>query len=416
MAMGKPEVPDLVISVDLGGSLTKVAAATADGQYCLLALASEVSEIPQAILKDVQSGFWGDANPESMVWVGVKDGLSYAVGKFARDNFSSQINLALSKTDLAVPKILALLWVLQQKLNLGSSFYVRLGVLLPAGECSALDRQELIDLLVPALKGFSTPTGKMSVRLFGNLVIKPEGGGVFLNYKQDEKSHLAQRSAGILGIGFRNSNLLICTDGTISDGDRITSNLGFHSLIQRTKELIGSTVDEVELATIVARAGYEINSRIIRKYLAKIGKERREEAFSESIAKSQTMYWSQLINWFKLVGADCLDDLIFYGGTTEYLKEPLAEYFKDRVERISWNAGAVVPPELLKSAVAEKEQSGLDFRFIDCWCFLEFICNRQSGYGLYTKALAVEDETAVLKDTPSDKETSAARYVRAGVD
>jgi hypothetical protein len=67
-----------------------------------------------------------------------------------------------------------------------------------------------------------------------------------------------------------------------------------------------------------------------------------------------------------------------------------------------------VPPELLKSAVAEKEQSGLDFRFIDCWCFLEFICSRQSGYGLYTKALAVEDETAEV--------SSAARYVRAGVD
>jgi hypothetical protein len=65
----------------------------------------------------------------------------------------------------------------------------------------------------------------------------------------------------------------------------------------------------------------------------------------------------------------------------------------------------------------KKEQSGLDFRFIDCWCFLEFICSRQSGYGVYaTKALAVEDETAVLKDTPADKVSSAANCVRAGVD
>lgn len=388
--MAKPEIPDLTVSVDLGGSLTKVVAARADGERCLLALASEVSEIPQAILKDVQSGFWGDPNPETLNWVGVKDGASYALGAFARKQFKSQINLSVSKTELAVPKILSLLWVLQQKLALGRTFYARLTVLLPAGECSDIDVRELQDLLIPALKSFDTPTGKMTVRLFGKPIVKPEGGGVLLHYQQNCKL-FQQQNSGILGIGYRNANLLICNNGTIGQSDRITSNLGFHALIQRCKDLVGSTVDEVELATIIARAGYSCNSIIIERYLDKIGKARRLKPFIEAIEKSKTMYWSQLLGWFRHVGVDRLDNLVFYGGTAEYLKQPLSEYFQDRVE-LSWHSDAVVPQELLNNVVAELNQTGLEFRFVDCWCLSEFICEQQEGYDRYGKTLAMVGE------------------------
>lgn len=388
--MAKPEIPDLVVSVDLGGSLTKVVAATATGERCLLALASEVSEIPQAILKDVQSGFWGDPNPETLNWVGVKEGASYALGVFARKQFKSQLNLSISKTELAVPKILSLLWVLQQKFALGRTFYARLGVLLPAGECSDIDIEELQDLLIPALKSFDTPTGKMTVKLFGKPIVKPEGGGVFLHYKQKSEP-VKQQSLGILGIGYRNANLLICNHGTIGQSDRVTSDLGFYSVIQRCKDLVGSTVDEVELAIIVARAGYSCNSIMIERYLQKIGKARRLEPFIEAIEKSKTAYWSQLLSWFKLVGANRLDNLVLYGGTAEYFKEPLSQYFKQKVE-LSWHSGVIVPKELLENAVAESSQTGLEFRFIDCWCFSEFICQRQDGYEVYGKTLAMAGE------------------------
>lgn len=381
--MAKVEIPDLAVCVDLGGSLTKMSVATADGQRYLLALASEVSEIPQATLSEVQSGFWGEGNPESSVWVGVKDGSSYAVGSFARKYFKSQIDLAISKTDLAVPKILGAFWVLQQKLNLDSSFYVRLGILLPAGECSEVDCQELSDLLKPALRSFTTPTGKMSVRLFNQPVIKPEGGGVFLHYKKNAKVNLNKRRTGILGIGFRNANLLICDRGTIAQGDRHTCDLGFHALIRRCTEIVGTTVSEVDLAAAVAKAGHEVNSRIINKFLVTQRKERRETALIEAIGKSQQMYWSQLTNWFKYVNVDSFDDLVLYGGTAEYLKQPLTEHFQERIEGLSWHSEVKVPSELLNNAIAEPEQMGLEFRFIDCWCLLEFICSRQTGYSEY---------------------------------
>lgn len=390
--MAKPEVPDLVLSVDLGGSLTKVGAATNDGRYCLLALASEVGEIPKNLLEDVQAGVWGQPSPESSIWIGLKDGASYAVGSFARKNFRSQINLSLSKTELAVPKILGTIWVLQQKLNLNRSLYVRLGVLLPAGECSAIDQQELVDLLEPALRGFSTPTGKMTVRLFGKPVIKPEGGGVFLDYKNSSASMFSQRQIGILGIGYRNSNLLIAENGTIAEGDRITHDLGFHSLIGRCKELVGSTVDEVELATIVAQAGSDVNSRIIARYLEKLGKLRRLQAFVDAVKKSQELYWNQLVNWFKLIGANRLDAVVLYGGTTEYFKKSLIEYFGEG--RLIWHSNVKIPTALLEEVSAEPGQTGLEFRFIDCWCYLQFMLERQSGYRKYGEELVVGEKVA----------------------
>lgn len=383
--MKKPDIPDLLLTVDLGGSLTKIAAATASGKYLLLAVASEVAAIPRETLEEVQNGYWGEGNLESRLWVATKGGESYAVGRFARQRFKSQIDLSLPKTELAVPKILSALWILKEHFNLSNNFYIRLAVLLPAGECSTIDRQELVDLLKPSLTAFSTPTGKMSVKLFANPVVKPEGGGLLLHYKSLQGEEFSAKSVGILGIGFRNANLLICKDGTIAESDRITSDLGFYSLIQRCKEIVGSTVDEVELATVVAKVGQDINSRIISKYLQKINKEQRKDSFIDAIARSQTMYWTLLINWFKHVHIDSLDELVLYGGTSEYFREKLQNHFQDRVERLSWHAEAIVPPELFNNKIFEKEQLGLEFRFIDCWCLFQFVLERQTGYQPYSE-------------------------------
>lgn len=346
--MAKPDVPDLVISVDLGGSLTKIAASTHDGQHCLLALASEVASVPLDTLQDIQKGMWGEGSPESVAWIGVKNGSAYAVGELAREKFKSQIDLKIAKTELAVPKILSALWVLQQKLGLGKTFYARLGVLLPAGECSGLDRDDLMELLKPALSGFTTPTGKMSVRLFNKPVIKPEGAGVFLHHKQ-KNNNLQQRRIGILGIGYRNTNLLVCDRGTIGDGDRLTSDLGFHTLIERCREQVGSTTSDIDLAAIIAKAGYEVNSRIVKRFLADRGRERRLDGFIEAIAKSQSMYLSLFTNWLKLVKADRLDELVFYGGTAEYFRLALNEQLRGQVERISWHsADSIITLDLLE--------------------------------------------------------------------
>lgn len=164
--MASKKIPDLVVSIDLGGSLTKVIAQTPDGKYCPLAISSEIAAIPADILQDVQANHWGQASPESAIWV-VSKGEGYALGSYARNQFLAHSDLKVSKLDLAVPKILGVLWVLQQKLQLPKRFTATLGVLLPAEECSRVDQQDLIDRLIPELESFVTPTGKVTVKLKG---------------------------------------------------------------------------------------------------------------------------------------------------------------------------------------------------------------------------------------------------------
>jgi hypothetical protein len=259
--MGVKSTPDVIISIDLGGSLTKISAITKDGQYCLLALLSEVAVIPADILQDVQKLHWGEASPEARIWVATSLGEGYALGSYAREQFLAHSNLKLSKLDLAVPKILGALWVIQQKLGLNPGYKAFIGCLLPPAECAIADQQDLIERLIPQLKeGFVTPTGVLTVKLVNTPVVKPEGAGVFkaFQYKSSER-YFNMNKIGFLGIGFRNSNLLVANKGAIGMSDRHTSPLGFYSFVSSASQEIGSAVDEIQLASIIGQAGLDIN-------------------------------------------------------------------------------------------------------------------------------------------------------------
>ena len=379
MATKEPKIPDVVISIDLGGSLSKVSALTKDGKYCLLALLSEVSAIPGDILKDVQASHWGEASPESRIWIETSQGEGYALGTYARDQFRSRVNLKYSKLHQAVPKILGILWVLQQKLGLPSKFRAVLGCLLPAAECSQGDRAELSELLKANLKSFVTPTGKMKVMLAGNPVVRPEGAGVFLAYKDGFKEQINDLRTGILGVGFRNSNLLISEKGVISPSARHTSSLGFYSLVQTAKEQIGSAVNSEQLASIIGEAGFDVNEMILERFLKSINRANRLQNVIEAIDKAQRMYWYQLLSWFELVGINSFDAVVFYGGTVEYLATKLKEHF-DFCQSVIWHSNVAIPQDLIDSIVVEKEQTALSYRFVDCWAFLHYLCAPQPGY------------------------------------
>lgn len=403
--MASKKIPDLIVSIDLGGSLTKVVAQKRDGTYCPLAISSEIVAIPADILQDVQANHWGKASPESAIWIVTKDGSGYALGSYARKQFLAHSDLKVSKLELAVPKILGVLWVLQQKLKLPKRFSVFLGVLLPAEECSKVDQQDLIDRLLPELESFTTPTGEASIQLKSSPVIKPEGAGVFLAYKTAcDPEYIERKRVGILGIGYRNSNLLVMSHGAVGQNDRYTDELGFSTLIDSVRSEIGSTIDEVKLASVVGEAGSTINREFLENYLATIGKSNRIEGVIEAIRRSRKMYLFQLESWLKRVGVDTLDSVVLYGGTTEYFKKELTDRFSD-FDNVVWHGGVSIPEDLLNSMLVDRCQTALEYRFIDPWCFLHYICDRQKGYSQWglnklIKGLPVAEvtEAAVNKE------------------
>lgn len=390
-----PKIPDIVIAVDLGGSLTKISAVTKEGKYCLLAPLSEVAAIPPDILQDVQANHWGEATPESCIWVATKDGRGYALGSYAREQFMASANLKLSKLETAVPKILGGLWVLKEKLNLPNKFQAVIGVLLPDAECSNADKEELIELLTPHLKSFITPAGRMSVKLTNKVVVKPEGAGVLSAYKAGCTPQDYQSSKiGFLGIGFRNSNLLVSKNGTTGASDRYTSSLGFYSLVKSAKEEIGSAVDEVQLASVIGEAGLDINEIYLERFLKTIRREKRLKNVMEAIARAQKMYLCQLDAWLEKCEVRELDRILFYGGTVEYFRPRLADKFAN-LDELVWHSNFSIPNDLITSVVAERDQSALHVRFMDSWCYLHYLCGPQAEYQPWTLSNLVKEKELV---------------------
>ncbi|MEN9518623.1 MAG: hypothetical protein RLZZ381_1211 [Cyanobacteriota bacterium] len=394
--MNKPPSPNVVVAIDLGASLSKVAAIDAKGHYSLLAAYSDVAQTPVDHIKQVESKFWGERIPEARTWVVTSEG-AFVTGEYARNHFRGRNNLKLSKLDEAVPKILSLLWILSQKYNhLGNSFGLKLGVLLPSGECAEGDIRELKERLIPALKSFDTPTGKLKLKITPqNLEIKPEGAGIYvhrrLNMSQDA---LVRTRLGILGIGYRNTNLLVSVSGSVSDRDRHTCDLGFSYLISAIKILTGSAFSESDLAKVVVSAGWDINRIVVEQFLQQLGKPQRLDSLIESIEKSQADYLMQLRRWFRDVQAHALEAVAFYGGTTDYLYKPLAEYFK-AIDDVFWHKEFQVSPELLSKAYLPKDQQGLDYRFADPWCFLAMLCTSVEGFGDFGINILKKEEAHV---------------------
>lgn len=401
--MASKKISDIVVAIDLGGSLTKIAAQTPDGRYCLLAIESEIVPVPADILQDIQANYWGKASPESGIWV-VCNSQGYALGSYARKQFLANRDLKVSKLEGAVPKILGALWVLQQKLKLPKRFSVKLGVLLPAEECSKVDREDLAERLTPELESFVTPTGTLTIKLKSQPVIKPEGAGVFLAYKNSRNcEYIEQKRVGILGIGYRNSNLLIMDNGTVGQNDRFTDQLGFSALVDSVRSEIGSTIDEAQLAGVIVEAGSQIDRNFLENYLAKLGKTNRIEGTIEALQRSRKMYLYQLEAWLKRIQIDNLDAIVFYGGTTEYFRKDLTKRFED-FDEIVWHGGVSIPSDLLTSIVADKSQTALEYRFIDPWCFLHYICDRQKGYS----------DWGLDKLTYADIQSGSKEVVRVG--
>lgn len=203
---------------------------------------------------------------------------------------------------------------------------------------------------------------------------------MFLAYKNScDPQYIEQKRVGILGIGYRNSNLLIMNHGAVSQSDRYTDRLGFSAMVESVKSEIGSTINEVELAGVIGEAGREINREFLESYLAKLGKQNRIEGVVDAIRRSRKMYLFQLEAWLKRVLVDSLDSIVFYGGTTEYFRQDLKDRFSS-FDQVTWHGGVMIPPELLSSILVDKSQTGLEYRFIDPWCFLHYICDRQPGY------------------------------------
>lgn len=146
----------LTIAADFGGSGLKAIYTGADGKLGSLFMEPEVIVVPKTAIESLLQNQLGVCDPVDAAWVG-NSGKYVAVGYLAASRFHANAGLSELKYERGLYRILAAVWVLAQKLQLGNSFKLDLAVLLPASEYES--RTKFEQFLRALLKNYETSSG-----------------------------------------------------------------------------------------------------------------------------------------------------------------------------------------------------------------------------------------------------------------
>ncbi|MGB3651442.1 MAG: ParM/StbA family protein [Rivularia sp. (in: cyanobacteria)] len=320
------DAPFIVISLDFGGSGTK-------GIYSLyqnteahsLFMEPEVIKVTLESIKNYEQNLMGTTHPENRAWVSVKNETK-AVGYLARNKYYANSGLVELKYERAVHKTLAAIWVIKEKLKLPSKLRIALCVLFPSGEFE--NKTSFEQLIRGCCADYLTPSGTMQVEcvMFNCL---PEGAGIYLSHQKKVGDALKQKVCAVAMIGFRNASLLISHRGVVSREGK-TSDLGMIRMVEKVvAATAGQTVER--LTSAIAICGSEIDTRPLQKLLRSTTQEGRNNEFTQltgAIKFSRHEYFTALTSWFNQVIPADVEEILFCGGTADYLKKELNSYYR----------------------------------------------------------------------------------------
>lgn len=338
----KPSIPDAILAVDFGGLSTRVfcQSSQAGSKASSFVMESQVGPVSQDIANCFTKPNLASASPKNIAWVAIGNECR-AVGYLAAAQFNAHIGLAGLKYSSALYKALAALWVVSRKLDLGNQFSAAISVFLPPGEFN--DSKQFFELLSQYSASFDTPTGKLSVTLDKTQALQ-EGGGIALIHNSNLGSAFKQRVTAFVMVGFRNASVIVSARGAVGKGK--TSDLGMVRLVELVQERT-SNYDASRLALSIASSGTNYN----RPYFYRIARNREDAAkdrevdqLIEAVKLSRFDYARMLSHWINEVLPPDLDEIVFCGGTSEYMKPELRNQFSHY--SLSWHAGITVPKTL----------------------------------------------------------------------
>ena len=294
------------------------------------------------------------------------------------------------KYSSALYKALAALWVVSRKLDLGNQFSAAISVFLPPGEFN--DSKQFFELLNQYSASFETPTGKLSVTLDKTQALQ-EGGGIALIHNSNLGSAFKQRVTAFVMVGFRNASVIVSARGAVGKGK--TSDLGMVRLVDLVQERT-SNYDAPRLALSIASSGVSYN----RPYFYRIARNREDAAkdrevdqLIEAVKLSRFDYARMLSHWINEVLPPDLDEIVFCGGTSEYMKPELRNQFSHY--SLSWHAGITVPKTL--------DPDGLGCRIADVYGLFSYFKSQFEALGprsVVATSQRREDAASTSGDAP----------------
>ncbi|WP_341739808.1 hypothetical protein [Microcoleus sp. CAWBG640] len=387
----KPSIPDAILAIDFGGLSTRVfcQSSQAGSKASSFVMESQVGPVSQDIANCFTKPNLASASPENIAWVAIGNECR-AVGYLAAAQFNAHIGLAGLKYSSALYKALAALWVVSRKLDLGNQFSAAISVFLPPGEFN--DSKQFFELLSQYSASFETPTGKLSVTLDKTQALQ-EGGGIALIHNSNLGSAFKQRVTAFVMVGFRNASIIVSARGAVGKGK--TSDLGMVKLVDLVQERT-SNYDASRLALSIASSGVSYN----RPYFYRIARNREDAAkdrevdqLIEAVKLSRFDYARMLSHWINEVLPPDLDEIVFCGGTSEYMKPELRNQFSHY--SLSWHAGITVPKTL--------DPDGLGCRIADVYGLFSYFKSqfevlRQRSVAATSQR--AEDTTSTSGDSP----------------
>lgn len=317
--------PLVVIALDFGGSGTKgIYSLHESSQAHSLFMEPEVGDITVESIKTYEQNLMGATEPENRAWVSV-NGKTLAVGYLAQSKYYANAGLAELKYERAVYKTLAAIWVVKEKLKLPPKIRIALCVLLPPGEFE--NKVEFEQLVRTFSADFLAGGIKMQVEcvMFKCL---PEGAGIFLSHQKRVGEALKQRVCAVAMVGFRNASVLISHRGIVSREGK-TSDLGMVRMVEKVVAATsGQTVER--LTSAIASAGSDIDTRPLVRVLRSRSREGRTSELTtivKAIRLARHEYVAVLTSWLDQVVPLDVEEILFCGGTADYLKKELNSHY-----------------------------------------------------------------------------------------
>ena len=365
--MARPKRQRIKLAIDFGGSSTK-AITEIDDRSLPIVMSPEVIEIGTIDLDNYRHQH--DLDLWHRSFVGVKDRY-FAIGELAVRLGATQA-LKRLKSETVVYKLLAIVSILAQRLDLGNSFDLELGCLLPPGEFA--ERERLQTKLSEALTDFDTPIGRFSVRLI-EAQYHPEGMGVAHLYHIN-RSHVTGK-VGTIMAGHRNISCYVMQGK--QPVKKATSDLGFQAWI----ELIIDRTSGYEFGTLsVAVARYwSDNDRTalgeILRHRDIVEREFELEHLVKVIKSTQITYWRSINDWLDDKFPP-VEEVMLSGGVADVLKADFIAYLKERlpIRADCGNRQGIFNDRAFKQIPDLAVPEGYQSRFADVYCLSQYLMTR----------------------------------------
>lgn len=347
----KQPVKNLVMTIDMGGSKTKIVVQELGSDLSqVLLMESQLADIDKASLDNVPTQ---GLNSER-AWVGFND-TYYAVGALARHRFGGLPQLHELKYELALPKICAAIWLARAEMSLPPKFNLYLSVLLPGGEMS--DKDILKSRCRSVIQSFDTPDGKMGIKLAA-CEVSSEGSGIYNFRKSVLGDKLYSLHQLYVMLGFRNASTFVVRGGVIEPGQ--TSDFGMHWMLDLLAGRV-SGLDKNNPHTIETIVNAALSPELLRRLSRKRSQQDIDadfELISAALAVAKDEYVRALARWLKSIPG-LFDEIVFCGGTAEYLRPELENYYSTDTTEIVWHGGVSMPYEV-------ESKTGC-YRLADVW-------------------------------------------------